>query len=102
MKKKFRGWLFLSQGIFLIMLSLCYMLLYFVFFPIYYNWLKDKQISNAYLDIQDLDLGNMDEDDYSAFAIYENENFSFSIADQDMNPIYTTKKPSEFYVNRNI
>ncbi len=102
MKKKIRGWLFLSQGIFLVTLSVCYLLLYFVFFPIYYNWIKDKQISNAYLDIQDLDLGSLEEDDFSAFAVYENENITFNIADQNMNPIYTTRKPSEFYVNRNI
>ncbi len=102
MKKKIRGWLFGTQAIFLAAFSLCYMLLYFIFFPLYYNWIRDKQISDAYLDIQDLDLGNMQEDDFSAFAIYENDNFSFSIADEDMNPIYTTKKPPEFYVNKNI
>ena len=54
------------------------------------------------LDIQDLDLGNLDENDFSSFAIYENEGLTFSIANQDMVPVYTSKKPSEFYVNRNI
>ncbi len=102
MRKKIRGWLFLSQGIYLVMLSCGYLLLYFFFFPIYYNWIKDKQIANAYLDIQDLDLGNLDENDFSSFAIYENEGLTFSIANQDMVPVYTSKKPSEFYVNRNI
>ncbi len=69
MRKKIRGWLFLSQGIYLVMLSCGYLLLYFFFFPIYYNWIKDKQIANAYLDIQDLDLGNLDVNDFSSFDI---------------------------------
>lgn len=102
MKNKISVRLFLIQWIFLLLVAGCCALCYKVFFPLYYNWIRDKQINEAYLDIGDLDLANLEEKDYSVFAGYEDENLSFTISDENMNPIYTTRDNPEYYVYKNI
>lgn len=80
----------------------CCAVCYKIFFPLYYDWMKDKQIREAYMDIQDLDLANLEEDDYSAFAEYEDANLSFTIADEELNPVYTTRDNQRHLVYKNI
>ena len=79
-------------------------LLYMIFMPVYYEYVKDKQIVQAYQDIGELDLSDLNEKDYVMFANYENENLSFCIADEDMKPIYLTESSDnkENTVHRSI
>lgn len=76
--------------------ALCYETL----FPVFYEHLKNEQVQDAYLDIEELDLAVLD--DYSVFNGYEDKGLTFTIADEDMNPVYTTRGDSEYVVYRNI
>lgn len=65
------------------------MILYDNFMPVYYEQLKDKQIMQAYHDINEIDLDDLMEDDFAFFLSYEeNENLRFYIADADLNLVY--------------
>lgn len=100
MKKQISVKLFLIQWFFLVIMILLEVLCYELFFPIYYDFIKNTQIKNAYLDIKDLDLANLD--DYSIFSYYEEEGLTFVLSDEDMEPIYTTRNNSEYSVYTNI
>lgn len=102
MKKKISTRIFTMYWVFTLALAGCCLLSYNIFFPLYYDWTKDKQIREAYMDIEDLDLANLQEDDYSAFAEYEEANLSFTIADEDLNPVYTTRDNQRYLVYKNI
>ena len=91
---------FLSQWFFLVLMAACGVLCYQIFFPIYYEYVKNAQVLDAYMDIEDLDLAHLD--DYSVFVDYEEMGLAFTIADADMNPVYTTRGDSEYAVYRNI
>lgn len=102
MKRKISTHIFWAYWIIILTVAGCSALCYKVFFPLYYDWVKDRQIREAYLDIEDLDLANLSEEDYSAFAEYEDENLSFTIADEDFNPIYATRDNQRYLVYKNI
>ncbi len=102
MRRKASTRIFMMYWVFTLIMVVCCVLCYKVFFPFYYDWVKNKQIREAYMDIQDLDLANLEEDDYSAFAEYEEANLSFTIADEDLNPIYTTRDNQKYLVYKNI
>lgn len=104
MKKKLRKDIFMIQCLFLLVLTGVCILLYMAFMPIYYEYEKDKQMIQAYHDIEELDLSDLDDKDYLVFANYENENLNFTIADADMNPIYVTEPVDniDHTIQRNI
>lgn len=103
MKRKISVWIFMTYWILAVLIVGCCMLCYKVFFPLYYDITKDKQIREAYLDIQDLDLGNLGEEDFSVFADYEEENLSFTIVDEELNPVYTTRGNNiKYLIYRNV
>ncbi len=102
MKRKISTHIFWAYWIIILAVAGSSALCYKVFFPLYYDWVKDKQIREACLDIEDLDLANLSEEDFSAFAEYEDENLSFTIADEDFNPIYATRDNHRYLVYRNI
>lgn len=96
MKKQISVKLFLIQWFFLVIMIILGVFCYELFFPFYYDLIKNAQIKNAYLDIKDLDLANLE--DYSIFSDYEEEGLTFVLADQDMDPIYTTRSNAEYSV----
>ncbi len=102
MRRKISARIFTMYWVFTLAMVLCCVMCYKIFFPFYYDWVKDKQIREAYMDIQDLDLANLLEDDYSAFAEYEEANLSFTIADENLNPVYTTRDNQRYLVYKNI
>lgn len=61
-----------------------------IFIPAYYEHLEERKILQAYSDIEELDLAALGEKDYALLLNYENENLNFFIADEDLNPIYST------------
>ncbi|MEY8392429.1 HAMP domain-containing sensor histidine kinase [Lachnospiraceae bacterium 45-W7] len=100
MKKYISIRFFLLQWIFFVIMTICGALCYEFFFPIYYEHLKNVQVQNAYLDIEELDLAVLE--DYSVFTGYEEKGLSFTIADEYMNPVYTTRSDSSYVVYKNI
>lgn len=90
MKKKLSSDIFLIQCFFLVIVTGISVLLYMIFMPIYYERVKNQQIIQAYHDIGELDLSDLEEKDYALFANYESENLSFYIADENMKPVYAT------------
>lgn len=91
MERKLRTDIFLRQCVFIFVITGISTLLYMIFMPVYYEYVKDKQIVQAYHDIGELDLSDLEELDYVMFANYENENLSFCIVDENMNPVYLTE-----------
>lgn len=104
MKRKLNTDIFLLQCLFLLAVTGISVLLYTIFMPVYYERVKDRQIIQAYHDIGELVLSELEEKDYVMFANYENENLNFFIADENMKPVYVTKSnDSEANaINRNI
>ena len=104
MERKLNTDIFLLQCLFLLAVTGISVLLYTIFMPVYYERVKDRQIIQAYHDIGELVLSELEEKDYVMFANYENENLNFFIADENMKPVYVTKSnDSEANaINRNI
>lgn len=102
MKRKISTRIFMTYWIIVLLIAGCCILCYKVAFPLYYDMVKDKQIREAYMDIQDLDLAHLEEEEHSVFTQYEDENLSFTIADEHLNPIYTTRENAEYLVYKNI
>ena len=104
MKKKLSADAFFIQCLSFVIIIGISILLYTIFMPIYYEWMKDKQIIQAYHDIEELDLSDLEERDYALFANYESENLSFYIADENMTPVYATvaNESEEQVIHRNI
>lgn len=104
MKKKLSADVFFIQCLSFVIIIGISILLYTIFMPIYYEWMKDKQIIQAYHDIEELDLSDLEERDYALFANYESENLSFYIADENMTPVYATvaNESEEQVIHRNI
>ncbi len=100
MKKRINVKFFLLQWLFLVFMTALGALCYETLFPVFYEHLKNEQVQDAYLDIEELDLAVLD--DYSVFNGYEDKGLTFTIADEDMNPVYTTRGDSEYVVYRNI
>ena len=76
--------------------------LYGIFAPIYYNNYKGEIILQAFEDVKETDFKNISEEDIGMFLEYEKENLSFTIADENMNSVYTTKSNEEHVIHRNI
>lgn len=102
MKRKISTRIFMAYWLLVFIIAGCCILCYKAFFPLYYDMVKNKQIREAYMDIQDLNLAHLDEEEYSVFAEYEGDNLSFTIADEDLNPIYTTRDNERYLVYKNI
>ena len=104
MKKKLSADVFFIQCLSFVIIIGISILLYTIFMPIYYEWMKDKQIIQAYHDIEELDLSDLEERDYALFVNYESENLSFYIADENMTPVYATvaNESEEQVIHRNI
>lgn len=104
MKKKLSADVFFIQCLSFVIIIGISILLYTIFMPIYYEWMKDKQIIQAYHDIEELDLSDLEERDYALFANYESENLSFYIADENMTPVYASvvNEKEEEAIQRNI
>lgn len=102
MKRKISTRIFMAYWLLVFIIAGCCTLCYKAFFPLYYDMVKNKQIREAYMDIQDLNLAHLDEEEYSVFAEYEGDNLSFTIADEDFNPIYSTRENTKYLVYKNI
>lgn len=76
--------------------------LYGIFAPVYYNNYKGEIILQAFEEVKEADLKNISEEDIGMFLEYEKENLSFTIADENMEPVYTTKSNEDHVIHRNV
>lgn len=105
MKPKLKVNMILMEVLFLVIVVGGSAFFYSVFAPGYYRKQKSKVIEKAYSEIRMMDLANLREEDLEIFTSYESENLTFIIADELMNPIYTSSKSTELQtqqVHRNI
>ena len=103
MKKKLKVNMILMEFVFLLIVVGGSVLIYSVFAPWYYRNQKSKVIQKAFSQIKMMDMTNLEEEDLQIFSDYESKNLSFTIADENLNPIYTTvKKGVPAQVHRNI
>lgn len=81
---------------------------YNTFAPAYYRHQKSKVIEKAYEEVRRMDLTDIEEENLETLKSYEAENLTFTIADQNMNPVYTTnsnlqiQNKDQRQVHRNI
>lgn len=102
MRRRISSRIFMTYWLLIFAIVLFSVLCYKVFFPLYYDAVKDKQIREAYMDIEEMDLARLEEEEHSVFNEYENENISFTIADEELNPIYTTRENKQYHVYKDI
>ncbi|MBD5545162.1 MAG: HAMP domain-containing histidine kinase [Lachnospiraceae bacterium] len=102
MLKKISVRFILLEWVFLVIVIGGSIVLYGVFAPAYYSSYKGGIIQQAFEDIKETDFKNLSEEDIAMFLEYEKENLSFTIADGNMNSIYTTKSNEEHVIYRNI
>ena len=102
MFKKISARLIILEWVFLAIIIGGSIVLYGIFAPAYYNHYKGKIIMQAFEDIKETDFTDLSEEDIGMFLEYEKENLSFTIADERMESIYTTKSNEEHVIHRNI
>lgn len=102
MFKKISVRLIVLEWVFLAIVIGGSILLYGAFAPSYYSNHKSRVIKEAFEDIKDVDFSNLSEEDIGMFLEYEKENLSFTIADEKMESVYTTKSNEEYVIHRNI
>lgn len=73
---------------------------YNIFAPAYYRHQKSRVIEKAYEEVRRMDLTELQDEDLEVFKTYEAENLTFTIADDQMQPIYTTSNLTPQNQNR--
>lgn len=102
MFKKISVRLIILEWVFLAIIIGGSIVLYGTFAPAYYNYYKGKVIMQAFEDIKETDFTNLSDEDIGMFLEYEKENLSFTVADEEMQSIYTTKSNEDSVIYRNI
>lgn len=75
---------------------------YSVFAPWYYSRQKAKVIQSAYAEVKMMDMKNLGEEDLNTFKSYEADNLSFTLCDENYQPVYTTSKRVKEQIYKNI
>ncbi|MDO5345252.1 MAG: HAMP domain-containing sensor histidine kinase [Lachnospiraceae bacterium] len=103
MKGKLKTNLMIMELAFLLIVVGGSILVYHLFASSCYNSLKARMVREAFQDIREIDLSGLDEEDQQVLESYEEESFSFTIADEDLQPVYVTNaQDSEHMVQKNI
>lgn len=87
------GWWTLGLSIFLLVF------LYEVLTPYYYRYRRNQTIMNAYEDVSEMDLSDLDEEAYDRFSAYESDNLFFIISDELRDRIYMTQSKDEAWTS---
>lgn len=108
-QQKLRVNMLLMEVVFLLIVVGGSALVYNMFAPAYYRHQKAKVIEKAYEEVRRMDLTEIRDEDLEVFKTYEAENLTFTIANEDMEPIYTSSNlvqqnqyRDERQVHRNI
>lgn len=103
MFKKLKSTLIIMQWAFLLIVVGGSTLAFTLFASDYYILQKSKMMKKAFKEVQTVDFNKMDSQDRQLLKSYEQENFIFVIADENLKPLYTTRRTSpENQVYKNI
>lgn len=98
--KKINTHFIVIQCIFLLIVFGGSILLYYTMGPYFYRAYRISIAKEAFENLQDVDLGEIDTD-HALIEEYETNNFNFTIADENMNSVYQTNQ-TEKRVYRDI
>lgn len=108
-QQKLRVNMLLMEVVFLLIVVGGSALVYNIFAPAYYRHQKSRVIEKAYEEVRRMDLTELQDEDLEVFKTYEAENLTFTIANEQMQPVYTTsnlapqnQNRDERQVHRNI
>lgn len=99
--KKINARLIFIQCVFLCIVVGGSILLYNFLGPVFYRNYRVKLLREAYESLEDVDLANVDENMEDILG-YESYNFTFTIADEEMTPVYPKTSSAESSVFKNI
>lgn len=103
MKNKLRSNLIIMEIVFLLIVVGGSTLVYSAFAAPFYTKAKMRVIKEAYEDLQEIDMSELDSEEFEKLESYEQEHISFVIADENFQPVYTTTNiDPEGTVRRNI
>ena len=103
MKSKLKSNLIVMEIVFLLIVVGGSALVYRIFAAPFYTNAKVRVMKEAYADIQEIDMSETDNEEFQKLESYEEEHFSFVIADENFQPVYTTTNiDPEGTVRRNI
>ena len=103
MKSKLKTNLILMEVAFLLIVVGGSILVYHLFASSFYSNMKGRTVREAFAEIRETDLSDLDEEDLEMLESYEEEALYFVIADQDLQPVYVTNAQNEEHaVQKNI
>ena len=89
-QQKLRASMLLMELMFLLIVVGGSVLLYNMFAPAYYRHQKSRVIEKAYEEVKRMDLSGIGDEEMETFKSYEGQNLTFTIANKEMDPVYTT------------
>lgn len=107
-QQKLRASMLLMELMFLLIVVGGSVLLYNMFAPAYYRQQKSRVIEKAYEEVKRMDLSAIGDEEMETLKSYEGQNLTFTIANKEMDPVYTTGSSQdnlyqdERQVHRNI
>ena len=107
-QQKLRASMLLMELMFLLIVVGGSVLLYNMFASAYYRHQKSRVIEKAYEEVKRMDLSGIGDEEMETFKSYEGQNLTFTIANKEMDPVYTTGSSQdnlyqeERQVHRNI
>lgn len=103
MKSKLKLNLIIMEIVFLLIVVGGSTLVYSTFAASFYTKAKIRVIKEAYQDLQEIDMSQLDSEEFLKLETYEEEHISFVIADEEFQPVYTTTNiDQKGSVRRNI
>lgn len=105
---KLRVSMLLMELVFLLIVVGGSVFLYNMFAPAYYRHQKSRVIEKAYEEVKRMDLSGIGDEEMETLKNYEEKNLTFTIADENLKPVYTTTLATqnlyrdERQVHRNI
>ena len=89
-QQKLRASMLLMELMFLLIVVGGSVLLYNMFASAYYRHQKSRVIEKAYEEVKRMDLSGIGDEEMETFKSYEGQNLTFTIANKEMDPVYTT------------
>ena len=89
-QQKLRASMLLMELMFLLIVVGGSVLLYNMFASAYYRHQKSRVIEKAYEEVKRMDLSEIGDEEMETLKSYEGQNLTFTIANKEMDPVYTT------------
>ena len=99
-QQKLRASMLLMELMFLLIVVGGSVLLYNMFASAYYRHQKSRVIEKAYEEVKRMDLSGIGDEEMETFKSYEGQNLTFTIANKEMDPVYTTGSSQDNYIRK--